>query len=151
MNISTLLMKLEYYISRSFCWTEYLVAGIITCVLSASMYYGLIHFFGPEDRYGYSDPAIYDMATEQDFIEFLHDTGTYDNAYIQEELEKYRYCHSWRSTYDIVLEYVWIAFSFVIVTIAIIQIFKYYRRLEFREKFDVWLYNFLHKINPNKE
>jgi len=151
MNISTLLMKLEYYISRSFCWTEYIVGGIIALVLSACMFHGLIHLFGPVDRYGSSDPEIYDWPTEQAFIEFLHDAGTYGSAYIKEEVAKYRYSHSWRAKYDSVLKDVWIILSFVIVTVAIVQIFKYYRRLKFREKFDSWLYNFLRKINTNKE
>jgi hypothetical protein len=91
------------------------MAGIITFVLSVSMTYGLIHFFGPKDRYGGIDPAIYDI---------------YDNPL------------------KTVLAYVWETLAFVVTTIAIIQIFRYYRRLKFREKFVNWLHNFFIQNKP---
>jgi len=98
--------------------------------------------FGPEDRYGLSDPAIYDYADEADFLEFLRDSGTYSEAHADEELKKYRYFHSWRAKFDELLDNTWFLLSIVIVTVAVVQIFKRYRRFEFHEKFDDWLYTF---------
>ena len=138
-------MQIYYYVSESFRWTEYIVAGFIAIILIIAMWEGLIVMFGPEDKYDGSDPVIYDCASEDDFLEFLRDSGTCSEVYVKEELKKYRYFHSWRAKFDEMLNKAWFLLSIVIVTVAIVQIFKRYRRLKFREKFDNWLYTLTDK------
>ena len=128
------------YFSDLFCFAEYFVAGIIIFFFSISIYAGLFNLLGLDYRDDFNDPVIYDYPNESEFIEFLHDSGTYNEVSAQKDIANYRYYHSWRAKFDNMVEMLLFFLSLIVVTISVVQIFKWYRRFRLREKFDSWLF-----------
>jgi len=112
----------KQYIVRYFTWLEYGIAISIGMILTVALCRGLLGLF----------PDIYDYTKEEDFIKLIKENEP--NVLIGEVRESYRDAHFWRYALDNLLGYIFFAVGITVSAIAMQQLFKKYRSLQFRER-----------------